>query len=108
MYALIHSVGAMLIYMTLNGNTYIARASMWWMAQIEVFIPVFIGWMMVSFFDGAFMRETFGHVVAASVMGPFALHWWSLCQFYLAGEGHYLDELTFWLYFAAYSAYTIV
>lgn len=108
MYALIHSVGAMFVWMTLNGNSYVSLASGWWMGQIEVFIPVFIGWLMVSFFDGAFMRETFGEVVFLSVFGPFALHWWNLAQFFLAGEGRYLDELTFWLYFAFYAAYTIV
>lgn len=62
---------------------------------------------MVSFFDGAFMRDVFEIIVTLSILGPFAYHWYALAVFYLAGEGSYLDSIEFWLWFAAYSAFTI-
>ena len=35
------------------------------------------------------------------------MHWYALAQFYLAGEGSYLDSLEFWIWFALYGAFTI-
>ena len=39
------------------------------------YFPVFMGWLLVSFFDGEFMRTVFGAVVALSILGPFASLW---------------------------------
>ena len=107
LYSLSMSVGTMFFYMFFNNKTYIAANSQWFYSQIEFFLPVFWGWIFVSFFDGEFMRSTFQMLVSLSVLGPFALHWYALAQFYLGCEGSCLDSITFWLYLAAYSAFTI-
>ena len=107
MYSLAMSVGTMFFYMFFNGRSYVAGNSAWYWSNIESFLPVVICWLMVSFFDGEFMRMVYADVVSASISGPFAAHWVVLAGFYLAGEGSYLDSVTFWIYFAGYAAFTI-
>ena len=107
LYSLAMSVGTMFFWMFFNNLTYVGGNADFYYTQIEVFLPVFICWMMVSFFDGEFMRMVFADVVSASFGGPFAANWVVLAGFYLAGEGSYLDSITFWIYFAGYAAFSI-
>ena len=107
MYNMWMTIGTLLWYMNFNNKWYIAGNFNWYMSQLQFSFPVFISWVMVSFFDGEFMREVFSDIVTLSILGPFAAHWYTLAQFYLAGEGSYLDDLEFWLWFAIYGAFTI-
>jgi len=107
LYSLAIGVGAIPFYVIFNELDYVRWNSGWYFYQMAFFIPVFISWLMVSFFDGAFMRDVFEIIVTLSILGPFAGHWYQLAVFYLGGEGSYLDNLTFWLWFAAYGAFTI-
>ena len=107
MYSMFMGVGSIFFYMFMNGEAYVAGNFNWYLYQMEFFIPVFISWLMVSFFDGEFMRGVFETVTTLSILGPFAMHWYALAQFYLAGEGSYLDSLEFWIWFALYGAFTI-
>ena len=107
MYALAHSVGTIFFYMFFNDKTYVAGNAAWYLSQIEFFLPVFIGWIFVSMFDGEFMRSTFQTLVSLSILGPFGMHWYALANFFLGCEGVCLDSITFWLWLAAYAAYTI-
>ena len=107
MFSLACGVGAIPFYVWFNSLTYVSRNAGWYGSNIEVFVPVFAAWVMVSFFDGEMMREIFEVIVTFSILGPFANHWYQLAGFYLAGEGSYLDSLEFWIWFAAYSAFTI-
>merc|ERR1712045_1048821 len=92
--------------MFFNEKTYIWLNANWFYSQIQFFLPAFMGWIFVSLFDSPTMRDIYSMLVTISVMGPFANHWWRLANFFIGGEGSYLDELTFWLYFAAYVAFT--
>ena len=56
-----------------------------------------MAWLMVSFFDGQFMRAVFKDLVAVSLLGPFFLYWWSNANYFLNSE-YYEDELKFWLW----------
>ena len=100
------SVGTAFFWMFFNEKTYIRIAEAWFFNQIEYFLPAFMGWIFVSLFDSEFMRSTYSMLVTISVLGPFANNWYDLALIYVAGEGSYLDNLTFWLYFAAYVAFT--
>lgn len=62
-YGLIHSVGTVLVYISVNDNYYVALASAWFLSQIWFFAPVGFGWLMLSYFDGELMREIFKKVV---------------------------------------------
>ena len=59
MYSMIMGVGSIFFYMLMNGEAYVAGNFNWYLSQMEFFIPVFICWLMVSFFDGEFMRGVF-------------------------------------------------
>ena len=78
MYSLTVGVGSIFFWMWFNDKTYIALNAKWFTYQMEFFVPVFITWLMVSFFDSEFMRETFSTVVSISILGPFAMHWYAL------------------------------
>ena len=95
------------MYMFFNNLTYVAGNSAWWITQIEYFVPVFMAWLFIGFFETDLMKDIFAMIVTLSILGPFAQLWNNLGTFYLAGEGSYLDNVTFWLWFAAYSCYTI-
>ena len=107
MYSMWMSVGTAFFWMFFNEKTYIALNSAWFYNQIEYFLPAFMGWIFVSLFDGEFMRDTYTMLVTISILGPFANHWYDLANLWIAGENSYLDSITFWLYFAAYCAFTI-
>ena len=120
-FGLIHSVGAVLIWINLNHKFYTATNLNWYTSQVYYFAPVGFGWLMLSFFDGDLMREIYKKVVLLSVIGPFWNHWWMIIDFILAGEfggkdwdwttgldgRTAYDELWFYLSTALYAAYTI-
>lgn len=118
-FGLIHSIGAVLLYINLNHNYYTATAINWYSSQIYYFGPVGFGWLMLSYFDGDLMREIFKKVVLLSTIGPFFNHWWMIIDMILAGENGgkdwdwtansntAYDELWFYLSTALYSAYTV-
>ena len=106
LYSMAMSVGTMFFWMFFNDKTYIAANRAWFYAQIEFFLPVFISWLFVSFFDSETMRSIFSLVVTISILGPFASHWYHNATFFLGCEGVCLDSITFYIYLAAYSAFT--
>ena len=123
LFGLIHSVGAVLIYINMNHNYYTAVASGWYSSNFYYFAPVGFGWLMMSYFDGELMRKIYRKIVLLSLVGPFWDHWWALIDFILAGENGgkdwdwsctngadcitAYDELWFYLSLALYSFYTL-
>ena len=106
LYSMWMSIGTAFFWMFFNDKTYIALNRAWFYNQIEYFLPAFMGWIFVSLFDSEFMRSTYVTLVTISVIGPFANHWYDLANLWIAGENSYLDSITFWIYFAAYCAFT--
>merc|ERR1712156_678608 len=54
-------------------------------------------WLMVSFFDGQFMRAVFRDLVAVSLLGPFFAYWYYIAQYFLYAEA-YTEKLNYWLW----------
>ena len=102
LYSMAMSVGTMFFWMFFNDLTYIWMNADWFYNQIEIFVPVFIGWLFVSFFDSELMRTIFSLLVTLSVLGPFASHWYHTATFYLSCTDFCHDSLTFYIYLAAY------
>ena len=89
-YSLSFGVAATILYVLFNDNLEMfARYSDGIKAHIAAYIPAGVAWMMLSFFDGQFMRTVFGDIVSASVFGPFFAHWYAFGQFVLDNDGDY-------------------
>ena len=62
-----------------------------------------MAWLMVSFFDGKFMRAVFRDVVFISILAPFFKEWRSIYNYVASNiAGNNLDELGFWIWLAIY------
>ena len=107
-YGMIHSVGAVLIYIFMNGNRYVAFNKAWYVTQIEFFAPVGFVWLMTGFFDLPLLKGIMRDVCFLSVMGPFFYLWQDIVQYILNGESWHWDRLMYYVGLASYGFYTIV
>ena len=64
-------------YWFLEDFNYVSLNWSWFRTVQAFFMPVGMGWLMVSFFDGQFMRAVFKDLVAVSLLGPFFAYWYS-------------------------------
>lgn len=85
------------VYWWMEDFNYVALNWTWFRTVQAFFMPVGMGWLMVSFFDGQFMRAVFKDLVAVSLLGPFFAYWYSIAEYLLYSEV-YEDELNFWLW----------
>ena len=60
-------------------------------------------WLLVSYFDGEFMRTVFGAVVGFGIFGPFAQQWYYL---FIEVLVYQLDDLDMWFRVALFSVFT--
>ena len=61
------------IYELFDGNSYVNPS--WFIGMQYYYMPVGMAWLMVSFFDSAFMRAVFRDMVFISVLGSFVFQW---------------------------------
>ena len=85
------------VYWWMEDLDYVALNWSWFRTIQAFFMPVGMGWLMVSFFDGQFMRAVFKDLVAVSLLGPFFAYWYSIAEYLLYSEV-FEDELNFWLW----------
>ena len=90
------------------------------MSHVAAFLPIGMGWIMVSLFDGEFMRNIFADLAWLSILGPFFFHWYATINFIIAGEygganwnrndatNTAYDEIWFWLTWVFMACLTIV
>ena len=85
------------IYWTLEDYNYVSLNWGWFRVMQAFFLPVGMGWLMVSYFDGQFMRAVFKDLVAVSLLGPFFAYWYYNSQYFLYSE-YYEEKLNYWLW----------
>ena len=86
--------------------TYGALNQGWFLATQKYFFPVGMAWIMVSLFDGSFMRAVFRDVVFISILGPFMFEWNAIFDYFYAGFDNHADNLSFWGFGAFYVLHT--
>ena len=96
-FSLIIGYGMLPIYWTLEDYTYVSLNWGWFRVMQAFFLPVGMGWLMVSFFDGDFMRRVFKDLVRTSLLGPFFAYWYYNASYLLYSE-YYEDKLKYWLW----------
>ena len=116
--ALSSALTSILLYIFLNGTYYVAASNQYFLSHVAAFLPIGMGWIMVSLFDGEFMRDIFGDLAWLSILGPFFFHWYATINFIIDGEfggNKYkngkmtsYDELWFWLTWVFQACLTIV
>ena len=105
-------------YMLLNNDIFwVVMNSSWWVYHIGTYMPLFMAWLMLSFFDGPFMRNVFTGLVEITFLGPYFAHWKAITDFILLGEvmdndwtddnWKSFDEVGFYVWIAIYGAVTI-
>ena len=77
----------------------------WW-TNSYVYSPVFIVWLMVTFFDSEMMRAFFQMVVTLSIFASFYTHWGTLALYVMLNFGGL--SVSFWIWWAVHAAATIV
>lgn len=108
---------SILLFILLNNKYYIASSSQYFLSHVATFLPIGMGWVMISIFDGEFMREVFSDLAWLSILGPFFYHWYATVSFIIAmqnggakwtsGKVTGYDELWFWLTWVFQAALTI-
>ena len=73
LYSGILSLVAFLMFNEFGGKSW--NISAYWAYVSYHYFPVFMCWLLVSYFDGEFMRTVFGAIVSLSILGPFASQW---------------------------------
>ena len=90
--------GMQMIWSLVDGNTYAYKS--WFTTMQTYYFPVGMAWLMVSLFDGAFMRSVFRDVVFISTFAPFYHLWVNQYWYVTSLFDHSVDELGFWIWFA--------
>ena len=94
-------------YWFLDDYQFVSLNAGWFHTVQLMFLPAGMGWLMVSMFDGAFMRAVFRDLVAISVLAPFFVEWYNIALYFVAGEGSY-DNIKFLLWGAFFIAHTLL
>jgi len=90
------------VFRTLDGNYWVWANRAWFATVQQYYLPVGMGWLLVSFFDSAFMRAVFRDLVFISMLAPFFFLWHDIATYALMGEGGGYDEVMFWVWGAVY------
>ena len=75
-----------------------------WSATKMAYLPVFTGWLLVSYFDGEFMRTVFGMIVIYSVLTVNFTQWNLIISLFISNK---LDDVDGWITVLLYSAFNI-
>lgn len=105
-------------YVWFNAGYYITASHDYFLSHVAAYLPVGMGWLMVSLFDGAFMRDIFTDLIWLSIMGPFFFHWYATVSFIINGDNGgsswsgtgsvtAYDEFLFWLTWILQACLTI-
>ena len=71
------------------------------------YLPVAVGWIMVGLFDSEQMREIFGTLVSASILGPFFIEWWAFGMYLFDGDDVGYSELMYYVWGSVWFAWTV-
>ena len=103
------ALGSLVFYEFINNNMggkQISSFSGHWLTNSYVYSPVFIMWLMVTFFDSEMMRVFFQMVVTLSIFASFYDHWSDLITLVNSNFGGL--SVSFWIWWAVHAAATIV
>ena len=105
-------------YILLKDNFWIGANTQWFIYHIGTYMPLFMGWLFISFFDGEFMRAVFRALLEITFLGPFFAHWYAIGLLIFSAETvdsdfydsnlYAWDELSFYLWVAIYGMTTVI
>ena len=82
-----------MLWIMMKTNSFVFRYLDGFLSRITFYLSAGMAWVMVSFFDGKYMREIYTEIQALSIMGPFFWHWYAF-GIYLTGildNGDFMD-----------------
>lgn len=105
-YSLSMGFGFVLLWVLLNGNSFVTLYKDGFLSRITFYVAAGMAWLMVSYFDGPYMREIYRDVQALSIFGPFFFHWYAFGM-YMIGMLENGDVLDY-IFLAVWGAETIM
>ena len=77
-------LGFALIWSLSNKLSWIINYKDGFLSHITFFLSAGMAWVMVSYFDGEYMRTVYERIIALSVFGPFFFHWYGWGMYLVA------------------------
>jgi len=102
LYSLAMGGGFVLLWVLMNSNSFVFMYKDGFLSRIAFYLSAGIAWLMVSFFDGEYMRSIYTDIQALSVMGPFFFHWYAFGMYMMAvldGAGDLMDWIFLGVWF---------
>jgi len=81
MYTLGMGGSFILLWVLLSDKTFVGWFRDGFLSRVTFYVAAGMAWLMVSFFDGPYMRTVYTDVQALSVMGPFFFHWYGVAMY---------------------------
>ena len=105
-YTLSMGGGFALLWVLLNKQSWVYTYKDGFLSRITFYLAAGAAWLMVSFFDGEYMRQIYTDIQALSIFGPFFFHWygWGMMLMSVLEGGKVID----WIFLAVWAAVTVV
>ena len=105
-YCLSMGGGFALLWVLLNKQSWVYSYMDGFLSRITFYLAAGAAWLMVSFFDGEYMRQIYTDIQALSIFGPFFFHWygWGMMLMSVLDGGKVLD----WIFLLVWAAVTVV
>lgn len=105
-YCLSMGGGFALLWVLLNKQSWVYSYKDGFLSRITFYLAAGAAWLMVSFFDGEYMRQIYTDIQALSIFGPFFFHWygWGMMLMSVLEGGKVLD----WIFLLVWAAVTVV
>ena len=105
-YTLSMGGGFALLWVLLNKQSWVYLYKDGFLSRITFYLAAGMAWLMVSYFDGEYMRSIYTDIQALSIMGPFFFHWygWGMMLMSVLENGKVLD----WIFLAVWAAITVI
>ena len=94
------ALGFILFWEIMKSNSWVAMYKEGVLSRVTFYGAAGTTWLMVSFFDGEYMREIYRDIQALSIFGPFFIHWYAFGLYMIAmldtGDAFDYIMLAFW------------
>ena len=105
-YTLSMGGGFALLWVLLNKQSWVYSYKDGFLSRITFYLAAGMAWLMVSYFDGEYMRSIYTDIQALSIMGPFFFHWygWGMMLMAVLSGGKVMD----WIFLAVWAFVTVI